>query len=83
MLHAALDGSLNNVPMRMDENFGIEVPHEVAGVDAALLNPRETWADKDAYDKKAQHLVSQFIENFKTYEDHVDASVLAAAPKAR
>ncbi|NVJ98697.1 MAG: phosphoenolpyruvate carboxykinase (ATP), partial [Alphaproteobacteria bacterium] len=80
LLHAALDGSLNNAPMRIDENFGFEVPVEVPGVDTAILTPRDTWADKDAYDAKAQHLVSLFIKNFETFASHVDDSVLAAAP---
>ncbi|MCJ9428303.1 phosphoenolpyruvate carboxykinase [Kordiimonas sp. A6E486] len=81
LLHAALDGSLNSAPMRIDPHFGFEVPEEVAGVDATILNPRETWADKDAYDAKAQHLVGLFIENFDTFADHVDDAVMAAAPK--
>jgi len=82
LLHAALDGSLNNAPMRIDENFGFEVPTVVAGVDSLILNPRDTWADKDAYDAKAKHLVDLFIKNFETFAGHVDAEVNAAAPNA-
>ncbi len=81
LLHAALDGSLNDAPMRKDENFGFDVPTEVPGVDAAILNPRDTWADKDAYDAKAKYLVELFINNFETFEAHVDDKVNAAAPK--
>jgi len=81
MLHAALDGSLNNAAMRIDENFGLEVPTVIAGVDSTILNPRETWADKDAYDAKAKHLAEQFVENFKDFEEHVDEAVMAAAPR--
>ena len=47
LLNAALDGSLNDVEFRKDPNFGFEVPVSVPGVDRAILNPRETWADKD------------------------------------
>lgn len=82
LLHAALDGSLNSAPMRVDPNFGFEVPVEVQGVDNTILNPRDTWADKDAYDAKAKHLVELFIKNFETFADHVDESVIAAAPSA-
>jgi len=82
LLHAALDGGLNAAPMRTDENFGFEVPIAVAGVDSHILNPRGTWADKAAYDAKAKHLVSLFIENFKSFVAHVDDSVNAAAPNA-
>nr|WP_281501579.1 phosphoenolpyruvate carboxykinase [Kordiimonas laminariae] len=81
LLHAALDGSLNDAPMRKDENFGFDVPTEVPGVDTAILNPRDTWADKDAYDAKAKYLVELFVENFETFSDHVDDEVNAAAPK--
>lgn len=82
LLHAALDGSLNMAPMRIDPNFGFEVPEIVPGVDTQILNPRETWADKAAYDAKASYLVSLFVKNFETFAGHVDASVIAAAPKA-
>ena len=82
LLHAALDGSLNNAPMRMDENFGFEVPTAVAGVDSLILNPRDTWAEKEAYDAKAKYLVGLFIKNFEDFSGHVDDSVNAAAPTA-
>jgi phosphoenolpyruvate carboxykinase (ATP) len=82
LLRAALDGSLNDADMRIDENFGFEVPMSVAGVDAAILDPRKTWEDGAAYDAKAQGLVRQFIENFAQFEDHVDENVKAAAPTA-
>ncbi|WP_419815007.1 phosphoenolpyruvate carboxykinase [Glacieibacterium sp.] len=82
LLNAALDGSLNNAPMRTDPNFGFQVPIVVAGVDQLILDPRATWADKDAYDVKAAGLVKLFIDNFAQFEDHVDAGVREAAPKA-
>lgn len=82
LLHAALDGSLLSAPMRTDENFGLEVPTKVPGVPTEILNPRETWADKGAYDAKAKMLVGLFIENFVEFEDHVDDEVKAAAPSA-
>jgi len=81
LLHAALDGSLNTAPMRVDENFGFEVPTEVSGVDTTMLTPRDTWPDKEAYDVKAKDLANRFVKNFEQFESHVDASVKAAAPK--
>ncbi len=81
LLHAALDGSLNNAPMRIDSNFGFEVPEEVTGVDSKILNPRDTWADKAAYDAKAKNLAERFVKNFAIFESHVDDAVKAAAPK--
>ena len=82
LLNAALDGSLNNVEYRIDANFGFQVPVAVPGVDAKILDPRETWADKAAYDATAQKLVKLFIDNFSQFESHVDEGVRQAAPKA-
>ena len=82
LLNAALDGSLNDAEFRADPNFGFMVPVAVDGVDSAILNPRETWADKAEYDVTAQKLVAQFIENFAEFADHVDDGVMASAPKA-
>lgn len=81
LLAAALDGSLNAADMRIDENFGFEVPVAVHGVDTSILNPRNTWADKNAYDAQAQKLVGMFITNFEKFLDYVDPEVKAAAPK--
>ena len=82
LLAAALDGSLNSAPFRTDPFFGFQVPITVPGVDMQILNPRDTWADKDAYDAKAKALVGLFIANFEQFADHVDAGVRAAAPNA-
>jgi phosphoenolpyruvate carboxykinase (ATP) len=82
LLNAALDGSLNNAPMRIDANFGFAVPASVPGVETRILNPRDTWADPAAYDAAAQKLVGMFIANFAQFEAHVDAGVREAAPKA-
>lgn len=83
LLNAALDGSLNQAEFRVDPNFGFEVPVAVPGVDSAILDPRETWPDKADYDATAEKLVDQFVENFAQFEGHVEAGVLAAAPKVR
>jgi phosphoenolpyruvate carboxykinase (ATP) len=79
LLNAALDGSLNDVAFRIDPNFGFEVPVAVAGVDAKILDPRQTWANPAEYDDTAAKLVKQFVDNFAQFEDHVDASVREAA----
>jgi phosphoenolpyruvate carboxykinase (ATP) len=83
LLNAALSGALAQAPMRVDPFFGFEVPIEVADIEAAILDPRETWADKAAYDKQATALVEMFRTNFAKFETHVDADVLAAAPMLR
>ena len=80
LLTAALNGSLKEAQFRTDPNFGFAVPVSVPGVDSAILDPRSTWADSQAYDRQARKLVSMFVENFTKFESHVDASVLSAAP---
>ncbi len=82
LLAAALDGSLNDAPMRADKNFGFEVPSEVPGVSSAILDPRSTWGDAAEYDVQAAKLVDMFIDNFAKFEPHVDDAVKAAAPAA-
>ncbi len=79
LLSAALDGSLGKSQFRKDPNFGFEVPVAVAGVDKGLLNPRDTWADKAAYDAQAAKLVRMFSDNFGQYLPFINADVKAAA----
>jgi phosphoenolpyruvate carboxykinase (ATP) len=80
MVHAILDGSLNDVKTRTEPFFGLHVPVEIPGVPADILDARSTWADKDAYDKKAKELAGLFIENFKTYAADVSPEVVKAGP---
>lgn len=80
LLAAALDGALNNAAFRKDDNFGFDVPVAVSGVDTSLLNPRDTWADKQAYDAQAKKLVGMFVANFEKFMDHVGEDVRASAP---
>lgn len=83
LLSAALDGQLASVPMRTDPYFGFAVPMDVEGIENTILNPRETWADKGAYDVQAQKLVGMFAANFEKFENYVSAEVKAASPAHR
>ena len=83
LLNAALDGSLNDAEFRTDPNFGFAVPVAVPGVDSAILDPRSTWADTDAYDATAAKLVDLFVDNFMQFEAHVDEGVRHSAPQVR
>ena len=83
LLTAALDGSLESAEYRTDPNFGFAVPTSVADVETSILDPRSTWSDKAAYDEAATRLVGMFIANFEKFEEHVDGSVLSAAPAIR
>ncbi|WP_419907119.1 phosphoenolpyruvate carboxykinase [Hoeflea sp.] len=80
LLTAALDGSLAEAQFRTDPHFGVSVPVFVDGVDSAILDPRSTWADPQAYDAQARRLVDMFVENFAKFEDHVGTDVRGAAP---
>jgi phosphoenolpyruvate carboxykinase (ATP) len=80
MLHAALAGELDGVDFRVDDIFGFEVPRSVPGVDAKLLDPRSTWADPAAYDRKARELAAMFVDNFAKRFADVDEAIIAAGP---
>ncbi|MCA0918953.1 phosphoenolpyruvate carboxykinase [Pseudooceanicola nanhaiensis] len=79
LLTAALDGSLNDAEFRKDANFGFDVPVAVTGVKTQLLDPRQTWADPEAYDAQAAKLVKMFADNFEQYVPYIDDDVKAAA----
>jgi phosphoenolpyruvate carboxykinase (ATP) len=80
LLNAALDGSLAKGRFRKDPWFGFEVPVSVPEVEPRILDPRETWGDKDAYDATARKLVGLFRKNFERFAAHVEQSVRDAAP---
>jgi len=81
MVRAALSGALNGVEYDLDPVFGIEVPRTVLGVPDEVLRPRDTWADADAYDAKAQELAAMFVQNFAAYADGVGEEVREAGPR--
>ena len=80
MVRAALDGALDDVPTRIDPNFGLAVPTSCPDVPASFLDPRGTWADPVAYDRAAARLSAMFRENFAAYADGLDASIAGAGP---
>jgi phosphoenolpyruvate carboxykinase (ATP) len=81
MVRAALDGRLAGVPTVTDPIFGVEVPTACPDVPPTFLQPRETWQDKDAYDRQARALAVMFAENFAAYADGVPDEVRAAGPR--
>lgn len=64
---AVLDGSLNNATFIKDSLFGFEIPTMLDGVPTEILNPKDAWTDKDAYDETALKLAKAFKENFKQF----------------
>lgn len=67
MVKAALNGSLKNIETRKDPIFGVSIPVSCPGVPSEILNPKNTWKDPVAYDKKAKELQEMFEKNFKEH----------------
>lgn len=80
LIRHAIEGDLKDGPMRNDPFFGLAHPTGCDGVPGDILDPRDCWGDKEAYDAKAGHLARLFRENFKAFEDDVDAVVLKGGP---
>ena len=80
LLNAALDGSLNNAPMRTDQRFGFEIPMECEGVPSEILDVRGTWKKPENYDDAAESLVALFQQNFEMFSEDADSSVIVAGP---
>jgi phosphoenolpyruvate carboxykinase (ATP) len=81
MIAAALAGQLDQVAFEEHPVFGVAIPATCPGVDPRVLFPRNTWADKDAYDEKARQLATLFINNFEKYKTGVGGEILSAGPK--
>jgi phosphoenolpyruvate carboxykinase (ATP) len=76
IVRAVLDGSLAKAECRTDPMWRLDIPTSCEGVPAEILDPRNTWADKDAYEKQVQDLIVLFRQNFAKFtdEDAVDIS---------
>lgn len=83
MISAALSAQLKDVQYDRHPVFGMEIPVACPGVPSELLYPRDTWTDKNAYDKQAMLLAQKFIRNFEKYADGVDQMVRAAGPRGQ
>jgi phosphoenolpyruvate carboxykinase (ATP) len=81
LLRSALEEGLRSVEYRTDPVFGFEVPVSVPGVDSELLDPRSTWRDPEAYDRKARELARMFRDNFEQFARSAGPDVTAAGPR--
>jgi len=81
MISAALEGELDNVEYEAHPIFGMMMPKTCPGVPSEILNPGNTWADKDEYDAKAKELAKQFIKNFEKYASGASEETAGTAPK--
>ena len=82
MITAALTGALEKGEYVTDPTFGVAVPTAIEGVPSEILQPINTWEDKDAYEAACRKLASSFVENFKKYT-RMSAEVVAAGPKIK
>ncbi|NSW55979.1 MAG: phosphoenolpyruvate carboxykinase (ATP) [Armatimonadetes bacterium] len=80
ILNAAINGDLDDVPMRQDPFFGFDVPTHCPDVETRLLDPKNTWGDPTGYDEAARKLCAAFRKNFSSFESGVSPEVIAAAP---
>ncbi|WP_424947225.1 phosphoenolpyruvate carboxykinase (ATP) [Candidatus Spongiihabitans sp.] len=83
IIDAILNGDIEQASFNTIPYFGLAAPQTLAGVDAHILDPRQTYADPREWDEKAKQLAALFIENFKKYEDTAEGKALVAAgPRA-
>jgi phosphoenolpyruvate carboxykinase (ATP) len=81
MVRAAIAGELESLETHADRIFGLNMPASAPGVPDEILDPRETWPDKDAYDEQARKLAGLFKENFERFESAVSEDVRRAGPQ--
>jgi len=81
LVNAALDGRLNKVEFVTEPAFGLSIPVSCPDVPAEILNPRNAWADKEAYDRTAADLAARFEANFQKFD--ASEAIHAAGPKAK
>ena len=81
LISAALNDQLTSVPFKQHEVFGLKMPLSCPEVPSEILDPRNTWKDKDAYDNQANALASAFLRNFEKFSSHSGDEIIAGAPK--
>ena len=82
MVTAALNGELEKVEYKHDDRFNLEIPVSCPEVPSEILDPKETWADKAAYDEQAKKLAKMFSDNFSKKYPHMPANIAGAGPKS-
>lgn len=81
MITAALEGKLDDQAYNTDEIFGLRMPSSCPDVPDEILNPKNTWEDKSAFDAKANELARSFVKNFQAFESNASDEIMSAAPK--
>lgn len=81
MITAAMTGQLDSVGFTEHEIFGVSFPDSVPDVPNEILNPKNTWSDKAAYDRQAAALSKNFNKNFQKFAEKANQDILDAAPR--
>jgi len=79
MVTAAINGSIEKASFVQDPIFGLQIPTQIEGVPEEVLQPKNTWEDKEAYDRQANELAQLFVKNFEKFSD-VSEEIKSAAP---
>ena len=82
MITEALEGKLNNVEFVQHPIFGLSMPTTCENVPDEVLNPKDTWSDKNAYDAKAMELAASFRKNFAQFEEFANEEIMNGGPIA-
>jgi phosphoenolpyruvate carboxykinase (ATP) len=81
-INGILDGKINNSDFETLPLFDLAIPTTLEGVDTEVLNPRNTWDDKAAYDETAMKLATMYVDNFKKYlTEDSDFDFTSAGPQ--
>lgn len=83
MIQAVLNRSLQDIEYENFEVFGFQIPRKIPGIDSQILQPKNTWNNKQAYDQQLQVLANMFIHNFKQFEKGVDKKITEAGPQIK
>ncbi len=81
MISAILNGSLKSINFNIHKIFGLNMPTSIPNVPSEILNPRDSWENKDQYDEKANELAQSFNDNFSQFAEFASDEILSASPK--
>ncbi len=82
IIDTILNGDINKAPTKVIPYFNLEVPTKLPGVDASILDPRDTYEDASVWEEKAKDLAGRFIKNFVKYEgNEAGKALVEAGPK--
>lgn len=79
IINAILDGSIEKAETKIVPIFNLKVPTSLPGVDSNILDPRDTYSNKEEWNEKANKLAGLFVKNFEKYTDNAEGKALVAA----